>query len=142
MPKELAGIGLVYTGQEVANMFGVSIYTVLRDYRLGRLAGRHFGRQIFFTGDSIKAFLESGRPARRHDRGQAGQEQAGHRLPPTTREQDELLEKNRIIDIMRITGNHRKEAAKRMGFSEVTLRAKFKKYGLDFPSNKGIRGKG
>lgn len=140
MPKELPGIGLVYELQEVAALLDVSIYTVQRDFRRGQLPGRKFGRRVLFTGAAIKGFLESGRPARRGSKGQPEQQgQADQRPAPSTREQKDLIEKNRIIDAMKLTGNYRKEAAKKMGFSVVTLQAKFKKYGLEFPSNRGIK---
>ncbi|MFA5727223.1 MAG: helix-turn-helix domain-containing protein [Saccharofermentanaceae bacterium] len=145
MPKELPGIGLVYDGQEIAALFGVSIYTIMRDYRLGRLAGRKFGRQILFTGDSIKAFLESGRPARRGGKDQPADQggdvrRGNHKGQPTGRELQEMTERNRVIYAMKQAGNHRRAAAKIMGCSEPTLRARFKKYGLEFPQNKGVQG--
>jgi transcriptional regulator with GAF, ATPase, and Fis domain len=124
----------VYEGAEVAAMLEVSIYTIMRDYRLGQLAGRKVGRRILFTADSIKAFLESGRPARRKK--SEALVEVEHRLPPTSREQEELLEKNRIIEAMRRAGNLRERAAKILGISSVTLRAKFKKYGLEYAKNK------
>jgi excisionase family DNA binding protein len=140
MPKELPGIGLVYELQEVAALLDVSVYTVQRDYRRGQLPGRKFGRRVLFTGAAIKGFLESGRPARRGSKGQPEQQgQAATRPAPSTREQKELIEKNRILDAMRLSGNYRKAAAKRLDISEVTLRARFKKYNLEFPSNRGIK---
>lgn len=140
MPKDLPGIGLVYEQQEVADLFGVSIYTVQRDYRLGRLPGRKFGRQVLYTADAIKGFLESGSAPRRGSKGQpAVQAQVDHRPAPSTREQQELIQKNRITDAMRLSGNYRKPAAKRLDISEVTLRAWIKKLGLEFPQHRGIK---
>jgi excisionase family DNA binding protein len=136
MPKDLPGIGAIYDLDEVAERLAVSKYTVLRDYRNGRLAGRKFGRRILFTGDAIKSFLESGAPTRRGSKGQ----QADPSTPRpgfTSREQAEIQERHRIEDAMRITGNHREAAAKKLGYSAVTLRKKFKKYGMQFPDNRG-----
>ena len=140
MPKELPGIGLIYELQEVAEMLAVSKYTVLRDYRRGQLPGRKFGRRILFTGAAIKGFLESGSPARR-GQGQAEQlHRAVQSEPPTTREQAELAERTRIIDAMRLAGNYREAAAKKLGYSAVTLRKNIKRYGLHFPDNRGKQG--
>lgn len=143
MTKEIKGIGLVYGAQELADLFGVSIYTVLRDYRLGRLQGRKFGRQILFTADAVKAFLESGSPTRRGSKAADGQRSPSpgdnHRAAPTLAEMNDQGERNRVLDAMKRAGNHRREAAQILGCSEVTLRNKFKKHGLTFPGNRGIR---
>jgi excisionase family DNA binding protein len=138
MSKELLGVGLVYELQEVADTLGVSKYTVLRDYRRGQLPGRKFGRRILFTGAAIKIFLESGAPTRRGSKRQGDvPDQADHREPPTTREQADLIERNNIMDAMRLAGNLRRVAAKKLGISEVTLRKRFKKHNLAFPDNRG-----
>jgi hypothetical protein len=143
MPKEIKGIGLVYRAEELAEEFGVSVYTVQRDYRLGKLLGRKFGRQILFTADSVKAFLESGSPTRRGGGSmvqiQAFQDQGIPKEGPTGRELQDQAERNRVIEAMKRARNHRREAARLLGFSEVTLRAKFKRYGLQFPDNRGRR---
>ena len=140
MPKDIKGIGLVYRAEELADEFGVSVYTVQRDYRLGKLMGRKFGRQILFTADAVKSFLESGSPSRRTPvQVQAFQDQGVTRPAPSARELQDLTEKNRVLDAMRLSGNYRKAAAKRLDISEVTLRARFKKYGLEFPQHRGIK---
>lgn len=135
MPKEMPGIGLVYELQEVAAQLGASKYTVLRHYRRGNMPGRKVGRRILFTGDAIKAFLESGSPTRRGQGPQVDQRPATP--PPTTREQQDMIEQNRIKDAMRLAGNYREAAAKKLGISEVTLRKRFKYHGLVFPDNRG-----
>jgi excisionase family DNA binding protein len=92
MPKEMPGIGLVYELQEVAEQLGASKFTVLRHYRRGNMPGRKIGRRILFTGDAIKAFLESGSPTRRGQGPQADQRPATP--PPTTREQGDMIEQD------------------------------------------------
>jgi excisionase family DNA binding protein len=138
MPKEMPGIGLVYELQEVAEQLGASKFTVLRHYRRGNMPGRKIGRRILFTGDAIKAFLESGSPTRRGQGPQADQRPATP--PPTTREQGDMIERNRIMDAMRLAGNYREAAAKKLGYSAVTLRKNIKRFGLQFPDNRGKQG--
>jgi transcriptional regulator with GAF, ATPase, and Fis domain len=139
MPKDIKGIGLVFGAEELADEFGVSKYTVMRDYRLGKLMGRKFGRQILFTADAVKAFLESGSPSRR-TAVQIQAFQGPAKDAPTNRELQDMTERNRVIEAMKRARNHRREAARLLRCSEVTLRAKFKRFGLTFPSNRGRQG--
>ena len=129
MPKEIPGIGLVYTSGEIAGLLGVSLFTVGRAFRDGRLPGRRFGRSVLFTVDSLKGFLE-GRPApRRSEPVAAGK-------PPSMAEAKALSETHAIETAMKRAGNNRGEAARLLKWHRGTLQRKLKELGLTFPRGK------
>ena len=129
MPKEIPGIGLVYTSGEIAALLEVSLFTVGRAFRDGRLPGRRFGRNVLFTGDALKSFLE-GRPAPRRS------EPVAPGKPPTMAEAEALGETRAIQEAMRRAGNNRTEAARLLKMHRGTLQRKLKELGLVFPKGK------
>jgi len=62
MPKNISGVGRVYSTKEISEKLNVSKYTILRYYRSGKLQGRKFGRTIFFLDSVLKEFLQGDKP--------------------------------------------------------------------------------
>lgn len=128
MPKEIGGL-VVFTAGEIAVSLGVSVYTIQRAFRDGRLPGRRLGRNVLFTGDALKGFLE-GRPAPRRS------EPTAPGKPPTMAEAEALGETRAIQEAMRRAGNNRMEAARLMKIHRGTIQRKIKELGLTFPRGK------
>ena len=142
MPKNIPGIGSVFTVREIMKSLDVSESTVLRRYRDGSLKGQRFGKNIYFTDASLKDFLE-GRtdriPLVHNQREQAPDNEP---MPlfkggPTSKELEDQHEKRQIEIAMEQAGGYRQKAAEMLGISRVTLGKRLKKYGLKYPGNRG-----
>ena len=66
--KDIEGVGKIYTGIEIAEILNVSIYTVMRHYRLGNLKGRKVGNTVLFLDTSLQQFLSGALPKKRPSR--------------------------------------------------------------------------
>lgn len=50
----------VYTREQVCQLLGVSLSTLFRYRRSGKLVGRQVARRVFFLGSDVLDFLEAG----------------------------------------------------------------------------------
>ena len=57
--KEILGEKL-YTAQEVADMLGISRWTVYARYKAGSMKGAFVGRRLYFAETEIRAYLRGG----------------------------------------------------------------------------------
>lgn len=51
---------LNYSKQEAAFLLGISVHTVSRDTRLGRIAVRHYGRRVLIPAAEIERIATEG----------------------------------------------------------------------------------
>ena len=145
MPKNIPGIGSVFTVREIMKSLDVSESTVLRRYRDGSLKGQRFGKNIYFTDASLKDFLEGRTERADQVINQKREAPDNEPMPlfnsgPTSKELEEQHEKRQIELAMEQSGGHRQKAAEMLGISRVTLGKRLKKYGLRYPENRGKKG--
>jgi len=145
MPKEIPGIGTIYSVSDVMHYLEVSKDTVLRYHRSGKLPGRKFGRSVYFLDTVLKQFLggrytdQKKKNTPKKENQETRIEFTGETIARQLKESDK--EKQEIIDAMKAAKNYRAPAAKILGISRATLNIRTKKYNLAFPSNRGKKRK-
>lgn len=51
---------LLYSKSEAAEIIGLSVHTVTRDVRLGRITARHYGRRVLIPREEIVRIAAEG----------------------------------------------------------------------------------
>ena len=134
----------IYDKKEVADLLDVSVYSIMRYYRAGKLNGQRVGSTILFIGESIKEFLRPGAKNPKKKKLEPGfsaqVEEHNKRIVEDRQAQADAkaaVEIQEITEAMTANDFFREDAAKQLKISMVTLNKRMKKYGLSFPKNLG-----
>lgn len=136
MPKDVAGIGMVYDAAELAQVLGVAESTIQRYWKIGRLPGQKVGAYTYFTADAVKNFLEGSNLNKRHLEYKEAKSSVG--VPKTKaprpkspeRLKNEAHQVEQILDAMKKTGNNQSASAKLLGWPDRTFRERYRRYKL------------
>ncbi len=139
MPKEVAGIGLMYEVSELAQVLGVAESTILRYWKIGRLPGQKVGAYTYFTADAVKRFLEGSNENKKHvahkamnptESDKAGAKPRAKKAKSIEQIRNETDQVKQIHQAMKETGNNKTQAAKLLGWPDRTFRERYSRFKL------------